>query len=627
MKYTDLIKEAEILTQHLSSPSVDENRIFYRFPTLIRLLYDYKDHETIQKLYDAYKKFYEERIIPQFKDQLKRKDFCYKCSTSEASILIKSTILYSFVEEKLPLKEKEVASLILTFFLRGEEKYSIESFPEFTKGFDFSRLDSAKILTSFNKKGLTNLIKKFTLCVIDLTSLILFFVRNIEILERMKNYFNLLVLSEKLKSKDAKYILEKLDFIFFITTNLRNGIKQRLESVLKILERKLLETPWLDKNLAKTLLESIKIDEITKYKVKISHNFSEIEKKIESNFVTGKTNAKSFFENVRKLCSFGVVNEKIGQIMNTGNMTVFDSIKYCFLEKNEFIEKELENTIKRYCELFSSEDKIKAKIKEINKKVPPKIEEKIKEIVHIYITNPPNLDKKFLHIIYNELVPLVKALNGTWITKFNCTEEKDFPLIDFPWAVFSYVFELSTKGLEKAEENLRSLISKWEDPRLELFKNLFVFYQIRKTLTTNNPEIVKYFDRALYQYFDPHPEIVFLITGRIDKEFNVSLEKVLYFVCSCVFLLTIASEIPFFSYRSELLLQKESLYIGEIRNIFGLSCLCIERYFNLGNIFFKKIQSDEYFCTLSFHEISRLGKALVKNLRKQRSNLLITLDQ
>ncbi|MGC9059485.1 MAG: hypothetical protein ACP5H3_03735 [Candidatus Aenigmatarchaeota archaeon] len=619
MKYTDLIEEAEMLIQYLSSPSVDENRIFYKFPTLIRLLYDYKDHETIQKLYNAYKKFYEERVIPQFKDQLKRKDFCYKCSTSDASILIESTILYSFIEEKLPLEEKEIASLILIFFLRGTERGDIVSFLELTKGFDLSNLDLTKLLASFNKKGLTNLIKKFTLCVTDLISSILFFVRNIEILERMKNYFNLLVLSEKLKSEDAKYIFEKLDFIFFITTNLKNGIKQRLENVLEILERKFLETPWIDKNLTKTLLESIKIDEITKYKVKISHNFSEIEKKIESNFMTGKINAESFFKNVRKLCSFDVVNKKIEQIMNTGSMTVFDSIKYCFLEKNEFIEKELEDTTKRYSELFSSEDKVKAKIKEVIKKVPPKIEERIKEIVHIYITNPPNLNEKFLHIIYNECVPLAKALNEKWITKFNCVEEKDFPLVDFPWVVFSYVVELSTKGPEKAEMNLKSLISKWEDPRLELFKNLFVFYQIRKTLTKNNPEIVKYFDGTLYQYFDPYPEIAFLITGRINKEFNVSLEKVLYFVCSCVFLLTIASEIPPFSCRSELLLQKESLYIGEIRNIFGLSCLCIERYFNLDNIFLKEIQSDKYFCALSFYEISRLGEALVKNLGKQRS--------
>ncbi len=525
--------------------------------------------------------------------------------------------MYSFVEEKLPLEEKEIASLILIFFLRGTEKYDTVGFLELTKGFDLSNLDSTKLLASFNKKGLTSLIGGFTLYEMDLISSILFFVRNIEILERIKNYFNLLVLSGKLKSEDAKYILEKLDFIFFVTTNLRNGIKQRLESVLKILERKFLETPWLDKNLAKTLLESIKIDEITKYKVKISHNFSEIEKKIESNFMTGKINAESFFENVRKLCSFDVVNKKIKQIMNTGSITVFDSIKYCFLEKNEFIEKEFEDATKRYSELFSSEDKVKAKIEEVIKKVPPKIEEKIKEIVHIYITNPPNLNEKFLHIIYNECVSLAKTLNKEWMTKFDCVEEKDLPPVVFP-----YVVELSTKEPEKAEMNLRSLISKWEDFSLEpFFKNLFVFHQIRKILTKKNPKIVKYFDRALYRYFDSYPEIAFLITGRIDKKFNVSLEKVLYFVCSCVFLLIIASEILPFPSWFKLSLWKGSLYIGEIRNIFGLSCLCIERYFNLDNVFFEEIRSNKYFCALSFYEISRLGEALVKNLGKQRSNI------
>ncbi len=63
MKYIDLIEEAEMLVHYLSSPSVNEREIFSRFPTLIWYLYNYKDHETIQKLYNAYKNFMKKELF------------------------------------------------------------------------------------------------------------------------------------------------------------------------------------------------------------------------------------------------------------------------------------------------------------------------------------------------------------------------------------------------------------------------------------------------------------------------------------------------------------------------------------------------------------------------------------
>ncbi|MGC9059448.1 MAG: hypothetical protein ACP5H3_03550, partial [Candidatus Aenigmatarchaeota archaeon] len=404
MEYIDhLRKETETLLHHLSSTPTDKNLILSKFPIIVWNLYRQEDYETIKRLYAAYKKFYEEKIILQLRDKLKDKNFCYKCSDSDASVLIESTILYSFVEEKLPLKEKEVASLILTFFLKGTKNNVINKLPSLTKGFDFSKLNLAEIVASFNKKGLLDSIENFSLDNMNLTSLILFFVRNVELLERIRSYLNLLTLSEKLKNREISYIFEKLDSIFFKTTNLKNGIKQRLEDIFKILEKKLLATSWIDKNLVKTFFESIKISEITKYEVRISSNFSEIEKEIKESFMRKEScfNVERFFEDFRKLCSFAIIRKAIKQVIDRKVINVFNTEFHSLLIKDELIEKEFEKIIKEYSELFSSpEDEIKDKIRKVIEKVPPKLEEKIKKVIRIYETNPPNLNKKLLQALY-----------------------------------------------------------------------------------------------------------------------------------------------------------------------------------------------------------------------------------
>ncbi len=632
MRYiNNLREEVEMLLHHLSSSSfssIGDKMILSRFSKLVWDLHKEKDYETIQKLYNAYKRFYEEEIIPQYKDQLKHKDFCYNCSDYHAFILIKSTILYSFVEERLPLKEEEIASLILTFFLRGEGNYGIEDFSELIKEFDLSNLDSAKILTSFNKKGLLSFIKRFTLNDINLLSLILFFARNIEILERIKDYFNLLTLSKKLKSGDAKYILEKLDLIFSITTSLKNGIKDRLENALKILERKLLETPWIDKDLVKTLFEDIKIVEITKYKVRIFNNFSDIEDKIKADFITERINIKSFFKNIRKLYSFKTIYEGIRQIINIIGIdgigiTVLHSLYYPFLQEDKVIEALPKNVIRKYSKFFSFEDEIKTKLEKIIEKVFPKLEEKIKKITHIYETNSPNLSEKFLRIIYDEYISITKILNKELIVKFDSIEEKDLPPV-----AFSLVEKFTTEKSKKSIRNLKYLVSKlksiWGNPDLKLFfGNLFVFYQIRKILTKKSPENVKYFDKALYRYFKFHPEITLLITGKTDEKFNIKLEDVLHFVCSCVSLLTIASEILLCSHEVELFLENGYIWVEEEKNLFSLVRLYIERYLNHENISLEKIQleSDKHSYNIRFYELFSLGKTLVKAFKKQKNNL------
>ncbi|MGC9100020.1 MAG: hypothetical protein ACP5HC_01980 [Caldisericum sp.] len=631
MRYiNNLREEVEMLLHHLSSSSfssIGDKMILSRFSKLVWDLHKKKDYETIQKLYTAYKKFYEEEIIPQYKDQLKHKDFCYNCSDYHAFILIKSTILYSFIEERLPLKEEEIASLILTFFLRGEGNYGIEDFSELIKEFDLSNLDSTKILTSFNKKGLVSFVKKFTLDNMNLLSLILFFARNIEILERIKDYFNLFTLSKKLKSEDVKYILEKLDLIFSITTSLKNSIKDRLENALKILERRLLEIPWLDKDLAKTLFENTKIVEVTKYKVKIFGNLSDIEEKIEADFITEKINIESFFENIRKLYSFKIVDRGIGQIMdNTVNgisMTVFDSVRYPFLRESEIIKALPKGAIQQYSKFFSFEDEIKTKLEKIIEKVLLKFEEKIEKIIHIYETNPPDLSEKFLRIIYDEYISIIKILNREVMVKFDSIKEKDLPPV-----AFSLVEKFTTEKSKKSIRNLKYLVSKldsiWGNPDLKFFfRNLFVFYQIRKILTKKSPENVKYFDKALYRYFKSSPRITFLITGRTDEKFNIKLEDILYFVCSCVFLLTIASEILLYSYEVELLLGNGFVWVDDEKNLFGLTSLYIKKYLNHENISLKEIQLelDKSFHIIYFCDLYSLGKTLVKAFKKQKNNL------
>ena len=626
----NLKEEVELLLHHLSSSSfssIGDKMILSRFSKLVWDLHKEKDYETIQKLYTAYKKFYEEEIIPQYKDQLRHKDFCYNCSDYHAFILIKSTILYSFVEEKLPLEEEEIASLILTFFLRGEKNYVTEDFSELIKEFDLSNLDSTKILTSFNKKGLVSFVKKFTLDSMNLLSLILFFARNIEILERIKDYFNLFTLSKKLKSEDVKYILEKLDLIFSITTSLKNSIKDRLENALKILERRLLEIPWIDKDLAKTLFENTKIVEVTKYKVKIFGDLSDIEEKIETDFITEKINIENFFENIRKLYSFKIVDRGIGQIMgNTVNgisMTVFDSIRYPFLRESEIIKALPKGLIQQYSKFFSIEDEIKTKLEKIIEKVLLKFEEKIEKFIHIYETNPPDLSEKFLRIIHDEYISIIKILNREVMVKFDSIEEKDLPPV-----AFSLVEKFTTEKSKKSIRNLKYLVSKldsiWGDPDLKFFfRNLFVFYQIRKILTKKSPENVKYFDKALYRYFKFSPRITFLITGRTDEKFNIKLEDTLYFVCSCVFLLTIASEILLYSYEVELLLGNGFVWVDDEKNLFGLTSLYIKKYLNHENISLKEIQLelDKSFHIIYFCDLYSLGKTLVKAFKKQKNNL------
>ncbi|MGC9100019.1 MAG: hypothetical protein ACP5HC_01975, partial [Caldisericum sp.] len=582
MKYIDYLrKEAETLLHHLSSTSTNKNQILSEFPILVRNLYCQEDYETIKRLYAAYKKFYEEKIILQLRDKLKDKNFCYKCSDSDASVLIESTILYSFVEERLPLTEKEVASLILTFFLKGTKNNVINDLPSFTKGFDLSNLNLGEIVASFNKKGLLDSIENFSLDNMNLTSLILFFVRNVELLERIRSYLNLLTLSEKLKNREIAYIFEKLDSIFFITTNLKNGIKRRLEDIFKILEKKLLATSWIDKNLVKTFFESIKISEITKYEARISSNFSEIKKEIKESFMRKEShfNIECFFEDFRKLCSFAIIEEAIKQVIDRKVINVFKIEFHSLLIEDEFIEKKFEKIIKEYSELFSSpEDEIKDKIRKVIEKVPPKLEEKIKKIIRIYETNPPNLNKKLLQALYNEFASLTKILNVEWIDNFDSIEEKDLhPEIS------SHITPMDNEdsSIKEIKRRLKSLIPKWEDPNLRpFFKNLFIFHQTREFLAKRDPKLVKYFDKTLYRYFAPYHEIAFLITGKVDKEFDVKLEKILYFVCSCIFLLTVASEILPCSYEFKTSLWRDEIYVRKINSIFGLSCLYLEKYFH-----------------------------------------------
>ncbi|MGC8767387.1 MAG: hypothetical protein ACP5QP_06815 [Brevinematia bacterium] len=631
MKYIDhLRKEAETLLHHLSSTSIDKNQILSEFPMLVWSLYSQEDYETIQKLYVAYKRFYEEKIIPQFKDKLKDRNFCYKCSDSDASVLIESTILYSFVEEKLPLKEKEVASLILTFFLKGTEDNVTNKLPSFTKGFDFSELNLGEIVASFSKKGLFDSIEKFSLDNMNLTSLILFFVRNVELLERIRSYLNLLTLSEKLKNRGITYIFKELDYISFITTNLKNGIKQRLEDIFKILEKKLLATSWIDKNLVKTFFESIKISEITKYEAKISSNFSEIKKEIKESFMRKEShfNIECFFEDFRKLCSFTIIRKAIKQVIDRKVINVFNTEFHSLLIDDELIEKKFEEIIKEYSELFSSpEDEIKDEIKKVIEKVPPKLEEKIKKIIRIYETNPPNLNKKLLQALYNEFASLTKILNVEWIDNFDSIEEKDL----HP-EVSSHITPMNNEdsSIKEIKRRLKSLISKWEDPNLRaFFKNLFIFYQAREFLAKRDPKLVKYFDKTLYRYFAPYHEIAFLITGKVNKEFDVKLEKVLYFICSCIFLLTVASEISPCSYEFKTSLWRDEIYVRKINSIFGLSCLYLEKYFHfdmeeyfcIDNVFLWKFQSKPNSHYLSLTEMFRLGKILVKAFKRQKNNL------
>ncbi|MGC9059607.1 MAG: hypothetical protein ACP5H3_04355, partial [Candidatus Aenigmatarchaeota archaeon] len=144
-------------------------------------------------------------------------------------------------------------------------------------------------------------------------------------------------------------------------------------------------------------------------------------------------------------------------------------------------------------------------------------------------------------------------------------------------------------SIKEIKRRLKSLISKWEDPNLRpFFKNLFIFYQAREFLAKRDPKIVKYFDKTLYRYFAPYYEIAFLITGRVDKNFDVKLEKVLYFVCSCIFLLTAASEILPCSYEFKTSLWRDAIYVRKINSIFGLSCLYLEKYFHF--------DMERYFC-------------------------------
>jgi hypothetical protein len=74
---------------------------------------------------------------------------------------------------------------------------------------------------------------------------------------------------------------------------------------------------------------------------------------------------------------------------------------------------------------------------------------------------------------------------------------------------------------------------------------------------------------------------------------------------------------PHVSHDFRLFLQERVVEIRtNFESIFFLACSYIEKYFKLGNIFFKKFKPGRDHCIFPLHEIFGLGEALVKTFGK-----------